>query len=227
MKLNRRSFIKLIPVVAVAVAGGSWWFLRRTAREPMMTSQSTATTPMVSQATTTTPVGSQTGSTASAAPQPTSTALKALDFPVTWNGDQPTKVNPNDYRLRVDGDVSRPLELTLGELYAMSNTKKTLKIICETGWAADVPWQGIPLSSLLSQAGASLRNIDHVTVESVKGYFTTMSSDEVANPDSMIALKAGGLPLTIEHGYPARLAAPTKLGLDWVKYVGRITCKNK
>jgi DMSO/TMAO reductase YedYZ molybdopterin-dependent catalytic subunit len=226
VRLNRRSFIKLIPVAAVALVGGSWWFLRRTTGEPMIVPQSTATTSNVSH-TTTTPMVSGTESTASVTPQPTSTTQKAFDFPVTWNGDQPTLVNPNDYRLRVDGDVSKPLELTLEELYAMSNDKKTLKIICETGWAADVPWEGIPLSYLLSQAGASLEKIDYVTVESVKGYYTTMSSNEVANPDSMIALRVGALPLTIDHGYPARLVAPTKLGLDWVKYVARITCKNK
>jgi DMSO/TMAO reductase YedYZ molybdopterin-dependent catalytic subunit len=39
----------------------------------------------------------------------------------------------------------------------------------------------------------------------------------------MIALKAGGAPLTVDHGYPARLVAPTRLGEDWVKYVVKIT----
>jgi DMSO/TMAO reductase YedYZ molybdopterin-dependent catalytic subunit len=43
----------------------------------------------------------------------------------------------------------------------------------------------------------------------------------------MIALKAGGIPLTVEHGFPARLVAPARLGLEWIKYVNRITCTNK
>ena len=41
--------------------------------------------------------------------------------------------------------------------------------------------------------------------------------------DYMIALKVGGAPLTIDHGYPARLVAPARSGLDWVKYVAQIT----
>jgi DMSO/TMAO reductase YedYZ molybdopterin-dependent catalytic subunit len=227
VKLSRRSFIKLIPAVAVAVAGGSWWFLELTARESMVTSKRMPTTFVVSQATAASSSASKTGATASVA-LPTSSSLNAFDFPVTGNGYQPTEADLKDYRLTVDGDVTRPLELTLGELYAMPNVKKTLRIMCETGWAAEVPWEGIPLSYLLTQAGASLENIDQLTIESVHGYYiATMKSSEAANPDNMIALRVGGLPLTMEHGYPARLVAPSKLGLDWVKCVGRITCKNK
>jgi DMSO/TMAO reductase YedYZ molybdopterin-dependent catalytic subunit len=230
VKLDRRSFIKLIPAVAVAVAGGSWWLLTQTAKESTMTSQATETTSSVtSQVTTaTTPQALQTESTTSVVtePQPTLTTPEGFDFPVTWNGEQPTKVDTNQYRFRVDGDVSNPLELTLEDLYAMSNVQKTLKIECVMGWATDVPWEGIPISYLLTQAGASLKNIDHVTVEGVTGYQTTLSSDEVANSDNMIALKAGGAPLAIEHGYPARLVMPARFGLDWVKYATRITCAN-
>jgi DMSO/TMAO reductase YedYZ molybdopterin-dependent catalytic subunit len=57
---------------------------------------------------------------------------------VTWNGDEPTEVNPKDYRLTIDGDVSKPLEFTIEELYAMSDIQRTVKIECVEGWAADV-----------------------------------------------------------------------------------------
>jgi DMSO/TMAO reductase YedYZ molybdopterin-dependent catalytic subunit len=226
MKLDRRAFIRLIPVVALTAASGSWWFLRQAAKEPMTTSRAT-TTSVASPASPTTSVASQTGSTASVALQPTATTPEAFDFPVTWNGDQSTKVDTNEYRLRIDGDVSKPLELTLEDLYAMSNVRKTVEIQCVEGWAATVLWEGIPLSYLLSQAGASLKKIARVKVESITGYTMGISSDEAANPDDIIALKAGGAPLTVEHGYPARLVAPMRPGLVWVKYVGRITCTNK
>ena len=195
MNLNRRSFIKLVPVLALAVAGGSWWFLGRTTREPNTASQRTTSI--------------------------------ASDFPVTWNGDLPTKIDLNDYKLRVDGDVSNPLQLTVDDLYAMSDVQKTLKIQCVEGWAANVLWEGIPILYLLSKAGATPKSIAHVTVQSITGYNAILSSDEVANPDNMIALKAAGIPLTVEHGFPARLVAPARLGLEWIKYVNRITCTNK
>ena len=229
MKLDRRSFIRLVPLaLAAALAGGSWWFFREVATEPMKASQATVTTTSETSQTiaATTSETSQTTEATSEASQATVTASKAFDFPVTWNGDQPTKLDPNDYRLRVDGDVTNPLDLTLDDLRAMPSLQRTLNIRCVLGWAADVPWEGVPLSHLLSLAGAP-QKIANVTVESVTGYTMIMSPDEAANPDNMIALKAGGVPLSVEHGYPARLVAPTRAGLDWVKYVGRITCTKK
>jgi DMSO/TMAO reductase YedYZ molybdopterin-dependent catalytic subunit len=154
-------------------------------------------------------------------PPPSSSG--GFSFPVTWNGERATTVDPNEYRLKIVGDVSNPLDLKLVELYAMPSVQRTLKIKCEEGWSADVPWEGIPISYLLEQAGLSLKNINHVTVKAVTGYSKTLNSDEIANFDYMIALKVGGAPLTVDHGYPARLVAPTRSGLDWVKYVDRIT----
>jgi len=206
MKLNRRSFIKLVPALALAIAAGSWWLLGRSATEPNITSQTTQDSTRTEQ---------------------TATSKKTSGFPVTWNGDLPTKIDLNSYRLRVDGDVSKPLELTVDDLYAMSDVQKILKIQCVEGWAADVLWEGIPILSLLSRAGASPKNIAHVTVRSITSYNAMLSSDEVADPANMIALKAGGVPLTVEHGFPARLVAPARLGLEWVKYVSRITCTSK
>ena len=207
MKITRRLFIKVIPAVAVVGAGVALWFLAQNAREPIITSQVAGTTSAVSRA------------------APTTEATSAgFEFPITWNADQPTAVNSSDYRLKIDGDVSNPLELKLEELYAMRGVKKTLRIACAEGWEADVPWEGVPLSYLLMQAGSSPESVAHVTISAITGYSTTLSSVEAANLDNMIALKAGGAPLSIDHGYPARLVAPSREGGDWVKCVSRITC---
>ena len=85
-----------------------------------------------------------------------------------------------------------------------------------------VTWDGIPLSHLLRLAGMP-GEFDHVSVESITGYSTQISKDDVSSSGTMIALKAGGVPLNVEHGYPARLVCPTRQGFAWVKYVGRIT----
>jgi DMSO/TMAO reductase YedYZ molybdopterin-dependent catalytic subunit len=207
MRVDRRSFMRLVPLaVAAALAGGSWWILSETARARTARSIATAATTEASQT--------------------IATASEAFDFPVTWNGDKATQVDLKEYRLKVDGDVSNPLKLALDDLRVLSGVRRTLKIQCILGWAADVPWEGVLLSELLSLASAP-ENLAQVTVESVTGHKTTLNSHDLANPDNMIATKTGGLPLTVEHGYPARLVAPTRSGLNWVKYVSRITCKKK
>ena len=218
--------MKLIPLAAVAIVTGAWWFFEQTTGEVPIASQTTATTTTASQATSTISTAPQITSTISTVPPITSTT-ETFGFPVTWNGDEPTTIDSNDYRLTIDGDASKSMEFTLRDLQAMPSVKKTLRIQCVTGWAADVLWEGIPLIYLLNQAGVSLENLAQVTIKSITGYEMTLNSDEVANSDNIIALKAGSFPLTVEHGYPARLVAPTRDGLDWVKYVTRITCTNK
>ena len=135
----------------------------------------------------------------------TATTTAGSEFPVTWNGELPSTINPDTYRLKIDGDIPSPLELKLEELYVMPSVQKTIAIRCVEGWIAHVPWEGIPLSYLLQQAGSSPKSIAHVTISATTGYSTTLNSGEVANLDHMIALKVGGVPLTIDHGYPARL----------------------
>jgi DMSO/TMAO reductase YedYZ molybdopterin-dependent catalytic subunit len=154
---------------------------------------------------------------------PAPSASGGFPFPVTWNGEQATTVNSTNYLLKIDGNVPNPLALTLAELYAMPSVQKTLTIKCKEGWSANVPWEGLPISYLLGQAGLRLGKITNVTIKGITGYTTTLSSDEVADLDYMIALKVDGAPLTVDHGYPARLVAPPRSGLDWVKYVDRIT----
>ena len=201
MKLTRRDFIKLVPI-GVAVSAASWWLLNE---ENLLTSRNAS---------------ENTGSSQ------TKASTLEPDFPVTWNGDIPQNVDPGNYRLTVDGDVANPLQLTLDQLGAMPSVQKSLPIRCVEGWSAMVVWDGIPLSYLLSQAGAPAE-FDHVTVESIDGYATQISQAVVANSNTMIALKAGGVPLTTDHGYPARLVLPGAHGLDWVKQVGRITCSKE
>jgi DMSO/TMAO reductase YedYZ molybdopterin-dependent catalytic subunit len=202
MKLTRRGFVKLA-AIGVAVSAASWWLVKEeNPPAPLNASENTNL--------------SQTGASTVGPP----------NFPVTWNGDIPQNVDPSTYRLGVDGDVANPLQLTLEELEAMPTVEKNLPIRCVEGWSALVLWEGVPLSDLLSRAGAPAK-FDHVTVESVAGYTTEIRQIVVANSNTMIALKAGGVPLTVDHGYPARLVLPGAHGLDWVKQVGRVTCSKE
>jgi DMSO/TMAO reductase YedYZ molybdopterin-dependent catalytic subunit len=115
MRLTRRSFLKLVPL-GVAISVASWWFLEQ---KTPTTSSGTVQNVSSSQSTV------ATGGTS--------------DFPETRNehGDHPIDVDPKDYRLRVDGDVSNPLQLALEELYAMPSVSQSSTITCVEGGA---PW---------------------------------------------------------------------------------------
>jgi len=239
----------LIPLgLAAALAGGSWWFFSEAARGSTIAPHPTLTTTLgTSQAATQEEESqtalaamnaSQTAATTSEESQATVAAMTtetlqsdldhdlAFNFPIAFLEERPTEVDVKTFLLKIDGDVSTPLELTVGDLYEMPTIQRNLTIQCGPEWAVKVPWEGIALSYLLKLAGTAPEKLAYVDVESITNYGARITSDQLTNPDNMIALKAGGLPLTIEHGYPARLVVPGIMtGADWVKYVTRITCK--
>ena len=195
---DQKVFLKLVPL-GVAISVASWWFLeQKTPTNFIWTVQNDRSS--------------------------RARCDGGTDFPEAWaeHADHPI-VDSRDYLLRVDGDVSNPLQLTLEQLYAMPSVSQSSTITCVEGWSALVAWKGIPLSRLLSLAGAP-SEFSHVMVESITGYTMKISQDDAENPHNIIALKAGSVPLNNEHGYPTRLVLPTRPGLEWVKQVSRITC---
>lgn len=129
------------------------------------------------------------------------------------------------YRMRVDGDVTRPLTFTLDDLKALPQHTAQLPITCVEGWSTSARWTGIPVRDLIQMAGADPDVT--VTVESLEAhgpYITsTLNHSHVSDHLTLIALELNGEPLHIDHGYPARLIAPNRPGVEQTKWVYRLT----
>src|SRR6266581_7450021 len=63
----------------------------------------------------------------------------------------PMLVNPSAWRLRVDGLVRQPLELSVDDLMRMPRVSYTVKHHCVEGWSAIASWHGVPVSALVEQ----------------------------------------------------------------------------
>ena len=81
------------------------------------------------------------------------------------------------------------------------------------------------LSELAARAGA--RDAGQVLVESLqpKGVLrrASLSGDQIAAEDSMLALKVNGEDLSMDHGFPARIIVPALPGVHNTKWVGEMT----
>jgi DMSO/TMAO reductase YedYZ molybdopterin-dependent catalytic subunit len=51
---------------------------------------------------------------------------------------------------------------------------------------------------------------------------TTMQHEYTRDPLTLLALRLNGEPLSIDHGYPARIIAPGRPGVLQTKWVSRI-----
>ena len=124
----------------------------------------------------------------------------------------PQVVSEYRWRLTVDGaGVSNPLSLTLKELDRFPTVQKRLILICPGFFYDYVEWEGVPLAALLEKAGAG-DGYAKVTFTSVDGCTSTFSRGDARSYLLLIATRANGVPLPLEHGFPARLVAEDILG---------------
>ncbi|RZU53645.1 molybdopterin-dependent oxidoreductase-like protein [Krasilnikovia cinnamomea] len=129
------------------------------------------------------------------------------------------------YRLLVAGPGGR-LSLDLAALNALPHHTAHLPIACVEGWSATGTWTGVRLRDLVALVGADPGRAT-VLVESLQaaGRYraSTVAPQLTGDPSTLIALRLGGEPLHVDHGYPARLIAPNRPGVLQTKWIGRIT----
>jgi DMSO/TMAO reductase YedYZ molybdopterin-dependent catalytic subunit len=125
------------------------------------------------------------------------------------------------FRLRVEGRVATPLELTYDEVLALATRTATLPITCVEGWSASAAWRGVPLRDLLRRAGADPdAEVVVASLEQRGAYRTSRVGHEHAvDPDTLLATHLDGEPLDPDHGFPLRLIAPNRPGVLQTKWV--------
>jgi fatty-acid peroxygenase len=185
--------------------------------------------------------------------------LEGLRYPVTPSGmhyvlqhfDIP-QLASEGYVLRIDGDVTRPLQLTLADLQARPHVTKQVLLECAgTGRAALIPrpalwlwqdeamgcaeWTGTPLRPLLEEAGLHKDVVEIVFsghdrgfAEGVEHAFErSLPLAEAPRDDVLLAWAMNGQPLPPQHGFPLRLIVPGWYGVASVKWLDRIAASTR
>ncbi len=133
-------------------------------------------------------------------------------------------VEAGAYSLAVDGEVARPLRLSLADLRAMPLHEASLPIQCVEGWSYSARWRGVRVRDLLEQAGADPGA--EVRVESMEEGGSYRSSGlnpgQADDRDALLAIELDGEPLALDHGFPVRLIAPNRPGVLQTKWVNKV-----
>jgi DMSO/TMAO reductase YedYZ molybdopterin-dependent catalytic subunit len=133
-----------------------------------------------------------------------------------------------DFRLRVDGLVSRPLSLSLADLRAMPSRTQITRHDCVEGWSAIGQWKGTPLSRVLDLAG--LRDSANYIVfhcadtygAQNRPYYESVDLVDAFHPQTILAYDMNGEELPERHGAPLRARVERQLGYKHAKFVMRL-----
>jgi DMSO/TMAO reductase YedYZ molybdopterin-dependent catalytic subunit len=154
------------------------------------------------------------------------------------------EVDPAIWRLKISGLVDRPRSLTLDELRRMKSSELVAGFECSgnrrplQGLASNGRWTGVPLRTVLEQAGVKPQAREIVFFGADHGeeevefrtqkykvdqqYGRSMSRDQALAPEPFLAYALNGEPLTRHQGSPLRLIVPGWYGAPNVKWLSQI-----
>ena len=135
---------------------------------------------------------------------------------------RPREVDVATWRLEIKGTmIKNPLLLKYEDLLHMATIKKNVLLICPAFFADYAQWEGIPLSDILTEAGVK-SNYKKITFNSMDGYSSSFTREEIENNLLFLSLKVNGETLPKKHGFPVRLVAENFYGGKWVKWIKTI-----
>ncbi|MCX2929826.1 molybdopterin-dependent oxidoreductase [Mycobacterium sp. CVI_P3] len=122
-----------------------------------------------------------------------------------------------EFRLRVHGMVDREVTYTFDDLNKFEPITKVVTLTCVSNpvggnLISNAEWTGYRVRDLLTASGIH-PDADMVLSTSVDGFTAGTPVEALTDGrESMLAIGMNGVPLPVEHGYPARLVVPGLYG---------------
>jgi DMSO/TMAO reductase YedYZ molybdopterin-dependent catalytic subunit len=144
-------------------------------------------------------------------------------------GPDPT-VDGATWKLSVDGQVEHPFTFTYNELMALPRQTQYESLMCISNdvggpYMSNAQWEGIPLATLLQQAGVK-PGATKVVFHAVDDYSDSIHLSKALEPTTLLAVKMNGATLPQGHGFPVRVLVPGIYGMKHCKWLNRIEVVN-
>src|SRR5579862_5634901 len=134
-----------------------------------------------------------------------------------------------DYRLKIDGLVDKPANLSMQDLRAMSSRTQITRHDCVEGWSAIAKWKGARLTAVLQTVGVKpnaryvvFHCADPMEADGTSPYYESIDMDDAYHVQTILAYALNDAALPIKNGAPIRLRVERQLGYKHAKYVMRL-----
>ena len=146
----------------------------------------------------------------------------------TWKashyGKVPT-IDPDTWTLTVRGDTQDGglLVLDLPALEELPHVEVTAGLHCVDRHSVPaIRWGGVRMRDIVALAPPE-DGAGHVLLAARRGYSASVLLEDLVHPDTLLATHAEGEPLTLEHGWPARVVLPHLYGFKGPKWMAEIS----
>jgi sulfite oxidase len=160
------------------------------------------------------------------------------------------KVNLDSWRLSVEGQVTKPLTLTLSELKQLPQVEMVSVAECagngrglyeppvpglqwESGAVGNGRWRGVRLADVLKRAGIKESSKEilfdgaDVPLGTMPDFQRSIPVKKALDSNTILAYEMNGETLPVKHGFPLRVVVPGWASDSWVKWVTSIRVLDK
>ncbi len=132
--------------------------------------------------------------------------------------------------LDVVGNVAHELHLT-DALLGLPRVEQVCDFHCVTTWSfRALRWEGVRFSDfffrVVQPQAAPHASATLVALRGQDGARTGMLLEDLLAPDVLLADRLNGQPISVDHGAPLRLIAPSHYGYKSAKHLSRIEFRN-
>jgi DMSO/TMAO reductase YedYZ molybdopterin-dependent catalytic subunit len=161
------------------------------------------------------------------------------------------------WRLKVEGAVEHPLDLTYEDLRKMPARTQVALLECagngrvflvpkasgllwEMGAVGNAEWTGVPLAAVLERAGVKAGAVEVIAEGADSGeirdeprspgeihFARSLPLEKARQPEVLLAYRMNGEDLTAAHGYPVRLLVPGWYGTASIKWLQRLVVTDR
>jgi DMSO/TMAO reductase YedYZ molybdopterin-dependent catalytic subunit len=144
-------------------------------------------------------------------------------------GGTPGTATVENWRLRIYGEVERPVVLSYPELLKLEQVHITCDIHCVTGWTLlDSRWRGVRLSTIMDRVRPR-KSGGFVIFEAAAGYSSNVPISETRKANVILAHHFFGEKLPQAHGAPVRVVIPDRYfykSAKWLEAV-KVTARDE
>jgi DMSO/TMAO reductase YedYZ molybdopterin-dependent catalytic subunit len=154
---------------------------------------------------------------------------------VTKNAVADPVVDVAAWRLIIDGEVNRPVQVDYRTLRALPSVEVTKTLECISNFTAGCSltsfgcdlistarWKGARLSDALALAGGLKTTAAGLAFVSTDEFSAGLTTDVADDPETLLVYEMNGQPLPREHGFPLRLLVPGRYGMKNPKWLAAI-----